>query len=80
MICCKQTVSLPKPTGGGDRLVIPGLEGIDGVLTTQNIPYGETLRSLSRRYAVPLETLVRLNHLASPSELYVGLDVVIPQQ
>ena len=73
-------ITNPNQLAAGDRLVIPGLEGIDGILTTQNIPYGETLRSLSRRYAVPLETLVRLNHLTSPSELYMGLDVVIPQR
>ncbi|MCK4724932.1 MAG: LysM peptidoglycan-binding domain-containing protein, partial [Anaerolineales bacterium] len=61
------------------QLIIPGLEGIQGTLATQEIPYGETLRSLSRRYQIPEHMLARLNHFASPSELYVGYDLVIPE-
>jgi len=63
----------------GQQLIIPGLEGIQGTLTTQETPYGETLRSLSRRYQIPEQMLARLNHFASPSELYVGYDLVIPE-
>jgi murein DD-endopeptidase MepM/ murein hydrolase activator NlpD len=64
----------------GDHLVIPGLEGIQGVLITQKVPYGETLRSFSRRYQVPKDILIRLNHLTNPAELYVGSTLVIPEQ
>lgn len=60
-------------------LIIPGLEGIQGTLTTHEISYGETLRSLSRRYQIPEQMLARLNHFASPSELYVGYDLVVPE-
>ncbi len=63
----------------GVRLVIPGLDGISGTLVTEPVPYGESLRSLSRRYVVPTDVLVRLNHLASPAELFAGSDVVIPE-
>ena len=62
----------------GDRLVIPGLEGISGVLETRTIPFGENLRSLSRTYQIPIETLVRLNRLVSPVELVVGAPLVLP--
>ncbi|MFZ6030685.1 MAG: peptidoglycan DD-metalloendopeptidase family protein [Chloroflexota bacterium] len=61
------------------RLVIPGLEGIQGVLTTETLPYGETLRSLSRRYQIPQPLLARLNHVTSPNELYTGANLVITQ-
>jgi murein DD-endopeptidase MepM/ murein hydrolase activator NlpD len=64
----------------GAHLIIPGLEGIQGVLITRTIPYGETLRSYSRRYQVPEDVLVRLNHLTNPAELYVGSTLVIPEQ
>lgn len=64
----------------GDRLMIPGLEGIQGTLTTQIVPFGETLRSLSRRYRTPIETLIRLNHLTSPGELYAGVNLVIVER
>jgi murein DD-endopeptidase MepM/ murein hydrolase activator NlpD len=61
------------------QLVIPGLEGITGILTTQEVPFGETLVSLSQRYALPVELLVHLNHITSPYEIYAGMSLVIPQ-
>ncbi len=64
----------------GARLVIPGLTGIQGVLTTSTVSYGETLRSLSRRYQVPVDTLSKLNHLTSPAELYAGSTLIIPEE
>jgi LysM repeat protein len=64
----------------GDRLVIPGLEGIEGVLTTQQVPFGETLRSLSLRYQVSEAVLARLNHITNPQELYAGSSLVVPQK
>jgi murein DD-endopeptidase MepM/ murein hydrolase activator NlpD len=63
----------------GMELVIPGLEGIRGVLVTQTISYGENLRSLSRRYQVPDEALIQLNRLSSPVELSSISSLVIPQ-
>jgi murein DD-endopeptidase MepM/ murein hydrolase activator NlpD len=64
----------------GAKLVIPGLQGITGLLTAQTVPFGETLLSLSRRLQVPSDTLVRLNHLTSPAELYAGSTLVLPEQ
>jgi len=64
----------------GDQLVIPGLEGVQGVLTAVAIPYGETLNSLSRRYRVSVETITKLNHLTSTKELYAGRSLIIPEQ
>ncbi len=62
----------------GQSLTIPGLEGISGILTTQVVPFGETLRSLSLRYQIPPQILKRLNHITSPTELYAGYSLVIP--
>ena len=36
----------------GQRIVIPGLEGVSGVLETEIVPLGDSLRSLSRRTQV----------------------------
>jgi murein DD-endopeptidase MepM/ murein hydrolase activator NlpD len=69
----------PNQISAGSRLVIPGLEGIQGELTTETVQFGETLQSLSRRYQVPLDSLIRLNHLTSPGELYAGDSLVIPK-
>jgi murein DD-endopeptidase MepM/ murein hydrolase activator NlpD len=64
----------------GDRLIIPGLSGISGVLTTQPVSFGETLRSLSRSHHIPVDTLGRLNHLTSPAELYAGTNLVLLEE
>ena len=64
----------------GQELVIPGLEGVTGVLETEVIAFGDTLRSLSRRTQVPDDQLKKLNRLVSPTELYVGVGLIIPVQ
>jgi murein DD-endopeptidase MepM/ murein hydrolase activator NlpD len=64
----------------GNQLVIPGLEGIQGLLETRTMTYGETLRSLNRRYRLPEEKLARLNHLTSPNSINPGSMLVIPAQ
>jgi murein DD-endopeptidase MepM/ murein hydrolase activator NlpD len=64
----------------GQQIVIPGLEGITGVLDTEIISLGDSLRSLSRRTQVSDEQMIRLNRLISPTELYVGTSLIIPTQ
>lgn len=63
----------------GTQLEIPGLEGIQGILTTVDVPFGETLRSLSRHYKIDSRAIARLNHYISPMELYAGSTLIIPQ-
>jgi len=72
-------ITNPNLLSEGAELVIPGLEGVQGVLTTVTVPFGETLSSLSRRYQIPSDMLARVNHLTNPSELYAGANLVIPQ-
>lgn len=62
----------------GQQVVIPGLEGVTGILETEVVPFGDNLRSLRRRTQISDELLIRLNHLTSPSELYVGASLIIP--
>lgn len=64
----------------GQQIVIPGLEGVSGVLETEVIAFGDSLRSLSRRTQVADEQLIKLNRLVSPSELYVGVSLIVPVQ
>jgi murein DD-endopeptidase MepM/ murein hydrolase activator NlpD len=64
----------------GQELVIPGLEGVTGVLDTEIIAFGDSLRSLSRRTQVSDELLRKLNRLVSPTELYVGNSLILPTQ
>jgi LysM repeat protein len=60
-------------------LIIPGLEGVSGVLETKLISYGETLRSISRQYQISEQFLQKLNKITSPSELYAGVGFVVPK-
>lgn len=64
----------------GARLVIPGLEGVNGVLSTVIIGYGETLQSVSRRNQIPEPMLRKLNHITSPVEMYAGVSLIVPQR
>jgi len=62
----------------GARLIIPGLQGVNGQLNSVTVAYGETLRSLSRRYNLSEAALARLNRLVNPAELYVGSALIVP--
>lgn len=64
----------------GQQLVIPGLEGIEGVLVTRPVSYGESARSLSRRYQIAPQMMTRLNRLTHPQELYVGYSLVLTDE
>lgn len=64
----------------GQQIVIPGLEGVTGILDTEIISFGDTLRSLSRRTQVSDIQMKKLNRLISPTELYVGASLIIPTQ
>ncbi|MDX1377776.1 MAG: peptidoglycan DD-metalloendopeptidase family protein [Anaerolineales bacterium] len=68
----------PNLLNQGQQVVIPGLEGVTGILETEVIEFGDTLRSLSRRTQVSDEQLIRLNRLISPTELYVGVSLIVP--
>lgn len=68
----------PNLLSQGQEIVIPGLEGVSGVLETEIIGLGDSLRSLSRRTRVEDEQLQKLNRLVSPTELYVGISLIVP--
>jgi len=61
----------------GERLVIPGFEGVRGVLSTTPVQLGESLDILSREYQVPTQALLALNHVANPDRIYAGETLVI---
>jgi murein DD-endopeptidase MepM/ murein hydrolase activator NlpD len=73
-------ISNPNLLSAGQELVIPGLEGISGVLVTEFVQFGDSFRSISRRSQIGEPTLRRLNRIVSPTELYVGVSLIVPQQ
>jgi murein DD-endopeptidase MepM/ murein hydrolase activator NlpD len=62
----------------GMSLIIPGFEGVEGELQTQDVSFGDTLDSLGLRYGVPASALARLNHVLNPDRLYLGQPIIIP--
>ncbi len=72
-------ISDPDLISVGTQLVIPGLTGIQGILTTTAIPLGENLFSLMHEYQIDRSTFVRLNRLTSPAEIYAGSYLIIPE-
>jgi murein DD-endopeptidase MepM/ murein hydrolase activator NlpD len=62
----------------GTGLSIPGLDGITGTLDVTTIPLGENLDSLLIKNNISKETLVTLNHITIPSEIYSGSRLIIP--
>lgn len=60
----------------GRELLIPGYEGVAGVLATRSIEFGESLRSLALRHGLSTSTLTRLNRIVNPERLYVGQDII----
>lgn len=73
-------LSDPNLISVGQQLVIPGLQGVSGVLDTEVINFGDSLHSLLRRTQIPLDLLRRLNHVVSPTEFYVGASLIVPKQ
>jgi murein DD-endopeptidase MepM/ murein hydrolase activator NlpD len=70
----------PNLLAADQELVIPGLEGITGILDTELINFGDSYRSLVRRTQVPELLLKKLNRLVSPSECYVGASMIVSKQ
>ncbi len=62
----------------GMHLLIPGLQGIHGQVDTTIVAYGETLRSLSRRYGLQESDIGLSNRIIDPAELYAGAGLIIP--
>jgi murein DD-endopeptidase MepM/ murein hydrolase activator NlpD len=73
------SITDPNTLNVGDRLVIPGLEGVRGILVFKTVPLGENITSISRKYQIPLDIVMRLNRITSPSEVYAGVALILPE-
>jgi murein DD-endopeptidase MepM/ murein hydrolase activator NlpD len=62
----------------GQSIIIPGLEGITGVLTSQVLPLNTSLTGLTRQFGLRQSDLVILNRLTSPSEMIAGISIIVP--
>jgi murein DD-endopeptidase MepM/ murein hydrolase activator NlpD len=62
----------------GQELIIPGLEGVSGLLTTEIIGFGDSLASMATRTNIPYDALFRINRITSPGEVYAGMNIILP--
>jgi murein DD-endopeptidase MepM/ murein hydrolase activator NlpD len=68
----------PNALDVGQRLVIPGLEGVTGLLQTTAVPIGSSLEDLALKYQLPVALLTRLNRITSPAEVFTGANLIVP--
>jgi murein DD-endopeptidase MepM/ murein hydrolase activator NlpD len=68
----------PNALAIGTQLILPGLEGITGILTTINLPIGVNLQTLSIKSGVSVDALMRINKLSSPTEMYLNSNIIVP--
>jgi len=66
----------PSSLGIGTQLVIPGLEGLQGRLVIDSVPFGESFLSLSRRYQIPFLKMARLNRYTTPDSAAAGSPLI----
>ena len=62
----------------GDKLLIPNLVGISGLITPIVLNIGETLDSISRFYDVDVQKLISLNKITSLTSIIAGSTILVP--
>jgi murein DD-endopeptidase MepM/ murein hydrolase activator NlpD len=72
-------LSNPNEISVGTELIIPGLTGVSGLITTSPVTLGETIRTISITREIPLEVLTKINRITSPSEIYPGSELILPE-
>lgn len=70
------SIADPSLLAVGQRLVVPGFDGLTGTLGIYRVQLGETLPGLARRFGVGETTLIRLNRLTAADSLYVGEPII----
>lgn len=68
----------PDQLTAGMKLSIPGITGFIGEIGIQEIQFGDSLIHTSHRYGIPLDFLVKLNHVTSPASAYAGAPLLLP--
>lgn len=73
------SISDPNQVNAGTELVLPGLKGVTGKLVTETIPLGMDLSELVKFRGLDETLIIRLNRITSPSEVYAGSNLILPQ-
>ncbi|MBL6982353.1 MAG: peptidoglycan DD-metalloendopeptidase family protein [Anaerolineales bacterium] len=76
-LAAKNGIADPGQLSIGARLVIPGFEGLSGVLTFETIPFGENIESLSNKFEISRDALLHLNRFTTPDDAYAGSQLIV---
>jgi len=76
-IIAANNISDPNLLSVNTQLVIPGIQGVSGILSYKAVSIGENPDSLARIYQIPKDVIYRLNQTTSPSEFYIGSNVIL---
>lgn len=79
-IIAANSISDPNTLYVGTQLIIPGVDWVQGVLEVRSVPFGETFRSLQRRYRLSESVMTHLGGLVSPNQLYMGYPMLMATQ
>jgi len=63
----------------GTQLIIPGIEGVSGILITQPVSFGDSYKTILRKNHLSSENFQILNKITSPSEIFIGANLILPQ-
>lgn len=63
----------------GTKLVIPGFEGITGILTAEPTIFGDNYHSILRKFGLSEQIFTLLNPITSPAEIYAGSTLILPK-
>lgn len=70
----------PNQLSSGVELTLPGYDWISGLLIAQDMPFGESLNSLSLKYRLSTKEFGRLNRISSPRQLFIGAPILLPTE
>jgi murein DD-endopeptidase MepM/ murein hydrolase activator NlpD len=76
-IAAVNNITDPSVIVPGSELIIPGYEGVSGILEFHEVQFGETVRSMGSRFGVPEDALVKLNRLLHPGRIYLGQALIV---
>lgn len=78
-IIAENQLADPNTIAIGSELRIPGLEGIEGRLTSTVVPLGYTFQELLLSRQLPQKQFVKLNRITSPAEIVAGVTLLLPE-
>jgi murein DD-endopeptidase MepM/ murein hydrolase activator NlpD len=61
----------------GTTLYIPSLQGMTGTIDKKVVDLGETYDNLLSKYQMDSELFLKLNHITSPNQIYVGTPLLV---